>query len=473
MIRENTLFKRMPYCPMDSQFNNGTYRGSCAEYNSNNTWNFNGTNRCINNNNRYNANFRSRPVLDYDECECQSTESYFINLTDLIELEKECYNGKTFAIRFRCNYSRNIVRIWHMLNQFCVKIGNVHRFIIDKPKIREIVFCEYGDKLIQSFYVKHISEKMETEWFVDDSFSCRKGKGVMNAVYELSDYIRLASDNYTRDDVYLASIDIKNFFMSIDVEIAERLMTEFIEAHFDDGNMKNLLLYLTRILYRTNYSNKVIEHSNRMLEGMLPIEKSLLTNQPERGVPIGNWPSQEMGNFLTSFILKHISSLGYRFVHYTDDTAILLYNKRQFSEDVVRIEDYYKKELNLILHKNKRYVQHYSKGIQFLGRKVRYNRILPSNMTYNSVQRCVGKYTRISRPNARQLTEFMQSFNSYIGLLRTMNAYRIRKELFNKITTSRIGRYYIIDNNNYNKIVLKKNYTIKNNYKIYYKEKLR
>lgn len=54
-----------------------------------------------------------------------------------------------------------------------------------------------------------------------------------------------------------------------------------------------------------------------------------------------------------------------------------------------------------------------------------------------------------------------------------MNAYRVRKELFNKITSSRIGRYYIIDNNDYNKIVLKKNYTIKNNYKIYYKEKLR
>ena len=51
---------------MGSQFNIGKQRGSCGDYNGNNTWYFNGTNGCLNNNNRYNTNFRSRPVFALD-----------------------------------------------------------------------------------------------------------------------------------------------------------------------------------------------------------------------------------------------------------------------------------------------------------------------------------------------------------------------------------------------------------------------
>ena len=43
--------------------NIGKQKGSCADYNANNSWYFNSTNGCVNNNNRYNGNFRSRPVL--------------------------------------------------------------------------------------------------------------------------------------------------------------------------------------------------------------------------------------------------------------------------------------------------------------------------------------------------------------------------------------------------------------------------
>ena len=48
---------------MLSQYNIGKQRGSCADYNANNTWYFNGDNGCFNNNNRYNGNFRCRPSL--------------------------------------------------------------------------------------------------------------------------------------------------------------------------------------------------------------------------------------------------------------------------------------------------------------------------------------------------------------------------------------------------------------------------
>ena len=50
---------------ISSQFNISQRMCSCADYNANNTWYFNGNNGNFNNNNRYNGNFRSRPILAY------------------------------------------------------------------------------------------------------------------------------------------------------------------------------------------------------------------------------------------------------------------------------------------------------------------------------------------------------------------------------------------------------------------------
>ena len=66
--------------------NIGKQKGSCADYNANNSWYFNSTNGCVNNNNRYNGNFRSRPVLDYCQYDNELLENYPLPLSPLSEV---------------------------------------------------------------------------------------------------------------------------------------------------------------------------------------------------------------------------------------------------------------------------------------------------------------------------------------------------------------------------------------------------
>ena len=309
--------------------------GSVGEYNSNNSWYFNGNNRNLNNNNRYNSNFRSRPCSDYIDKSKESVNHNPIPLEEIVEIEEEHKSSKPNCVNFRINKIHNLIDVWHKLNNNEVNITEAFVFTAKLPKIREIVYCNYNDKLIQSFYD-----------------------------------IRIVSNNYTEQNVYLASIDIKGFFTNIDTNLLAEKMKVFIENNLENHPYKDKLLYLTNCLYVIDWHKVKITRMEKEGNLQVPKEKSLFYKDPYIGVPIGNWPSQVGGNFLTSFALTFIRGLGYNyFVHYTDDTSFVITNKNKFLKDIKIIEKYYKEVLHLELHKNKRYLQHYSKGITVLARR--------------------------------------------------------------------------------------------------------
>ena len=475
-VRENFFSERTPlYTPfiLCRQVFSGGNIPTCAEYNSNNTWNFNGNNRCLNNNNRYNSVFRCRPVLDFVQKNEKDNNNYLIPLVELFELEKQYYNGKPNAVKFRTNYFHNIILLWHKLNRQELTIGTTYRVVIDIPKIREIIYCDYVDKLIQSFFVKQINPILETKWFHKDSYSCRKGKGVLKAVDTFQQYlIETVENNETPENIYVASVDLKNFFMSIDVKLAIQLMSEFIERELHNHPRKELLLYLCNFLYNSNYCSNYIDLANKNIDKKLKREKTLIYNQPERGVPIGNWPSQILGIFLTTFALNYLTKLGYKFVHYTDDTAIIVTDKEKYLSDIKLLEQFYQDKLHLKLHPNKRYLQHYSKGITFLGRKIKVNRKLPSNRTFYSLIGLLRRYLillKSDKYNVKFATDFHNSFNSYFGLLRTTDSFRIRKTIINIIDKFQFFQYFKSNKNIYSKINLKNIFKQNNLYKKYFK----
>lgn len=471
--REYPQRKRTSPCHLGRQVVRDAVTVRCAEYNSNNTWNFNGNNRSLNNNNRYNGVFRSRPVVDIPFRRNQDITNYIFSLQELFELDKQIFNKKRAAFEFRFNYIQNMISLWHDLNQGNYSLGNTYRIIVDTPKIREIVYCEYRDKLVQTWFVNQINPYLETLWLHKDSYSCRKNKGVIAAVDKLQGYLVEAVKNNPKENIYLASFDIKNFFMSIDIKLSIKLIKEFLENHYYPSTMerKRFVMNLVDILYGTPYQDNYVDLSNNKLKKIIPIEKTLVYNQPKRGVPIGNWPSQILGNFLTTFILNEITKLGYKFVHYTDDTAVIVTDKNKWLKDLKYIKELYKEKLNLIIHPHKIYSQHYSKGINFLGRKVKVNRKLPSDRTFNSVHKVVRFYTEIlpeTNYTWKNLINFQNTLNSYLGLLRSMNTFNIRKKLLNKINNSPIGEYYTIDLLHFEKIVLHKCCRLESKYKRHY-----
>lgn len=448
--------------------------GSVGEYNNNNTWNFNGNNRNLNNNNRYNSNFRSRPCSDYVTTG-MSTDHYTISLEEIQTIEENCKSNKPNCIRFRVNKIHNIIVIWHQINNEEVIITDAMVFTVRIPKLREIIYCSYSDKLIQSYYVFSLKSYLEMNWFDKDSYSCRNNKGVLKAVDTYREYIQIALEKYEYDDIYLASIDIKRFFLSIDCKLLAEKMSLYIENNLKDHPNKEKLLYLTKCLYIIDWHKINITRVDTIETYDIPEEKTLLYSDPYIGVPIGNWPSQIGGNFITTFALIFLRGLGYEyFVHYTDDTSFVIVDKSKFLKDIKIIELFYLEVLHLELHKNKRYLQHISKGITTLGRRIKFNRCIASKRTINSIDSLIHgmicKHGKNKRYIEHNCESFSQSINSYMGMLVHMTMYQYRKRILNDIKNN-FNKYFIVDEENYTKINVNKRFSTTEKYILYIKTK--
>lgn len=460
-------------------------RGSFAQYNANNSWNFNGNNRVLNNNNRYNSNFRPRPAVDsynisyqrYPLISFSSPEeplTEYVGLDELIDVYIRCRNTKYTCIEFDTNLIKGLIMVYTNINNKSITIDEVRAFIIRVPKLREIIFCPYKDKLIQSFYVLSINNYLEDEWFIDDSFSCRQNKGVIAAINKFQQYIHDESLNYTLDNIWVAGFDIYHFFIRIDCKLAAEKMMIFIREHLSDNPRKDLLIYLTRLLYLTDYSSHIItDKYYQVHEKFISIDKSLIHNPPFIGVPIGNWPSQIIGNFLTTFVLLFIKSLGYKFIHYTDDTAVIIRDKDVFLNDIKKIRQFYIEDLHLLLHPDKFYLQPYQHGIEILGRKCRYNRVLPSDRTYHTINCLVNDAVFLADYYPWIIydycEDFMNTLNSYLGLLRSMNTFNFRQYIIYKLMRSRWNEVFYFEGH-YNQVWMKNKYTRRNKYRLWAKQ---
>lgn len=157
-------------------------------------------------------------------------------------------------------------------------------------------------------------------------------------------------------------------------------------------------------------------------------------------VAIGNVTSQMVAMYLINGYLELLAAMGYKFVHYTDDTCVVVRDKARWLAHVPILEDYVARELHLTLHPQKRYLQHYSKGVGFLGYKLRFNRTLPSDRIAHNYRWKVECAIRRAELNPEFMMlhgeHFMQVVNSYNGLLKWCNAYRLRREVFERLKAS-------------------------------------
>lgn len=430
---------------MDSQYNIDR-QVSCADYNSNNSWYFNGNNGCFNNNNRYNGNFRSRPVLDYGCYDNASLDTYPITLTDWLTTSKETLRKKSKKpcyVHFLLNRIEELVLLAHQTNNCELLPTESTAHIIFEPRLREIVCAAASKRILQTYYIRSLQPYLETKLYHPDSYSCRQGKGSLRAIMQLKEYIFEQSNGYTTD-LWMAKVDIQAFFMSLDCFQVCKIVMDFIDEHMQDNPHRDLLKYITRQTYLAATKDHLKDMSHPSERAMLDPSKSLYNRPYYTGVPIGDWTSQTAGLIVTTYPLHYLSSLGYKFIHYTDDTVVLVKDKRQWLEDVERLARYYKETFGLTLHPKKRYLQHYSKGVECLGYKVRFDRVLPSNRICHNIrwyiERTVRKAASVPSFAVGHAEQIQATLNSYLGLLRWCNAYRLRVWICETVRQAALGR---------------------------------
>jgi hypothetical protein len=110
-----------------------------------------------------------------------------------------------------------------------------------------------------------------------------------------------------------------------------------------------------------------------------------------------------------------------------DDFVLVDKNKGKLLQAIKLSKNYLEKKLELDLHPKKIYLQHYSKGIDFLGFIIKPYRIYVRNRTKGWLYKRIQKWSSI-KINPQRLNLFISCINSYLGSLKRYNTYKLRKK---------------------------------------------
>ena len=314
-------------------------------------------------------------------------------------------------------------------------------FIIDKPVKREVFAASFTDRVIHHLYFNYINEICERT-FINDCYSCRKGRGTLYGIRRLEHHIRSCSQNYTRE-CYVLKLDLSGYFMSIDRRRLYEKIVIMLNKYADRKNIDgrryrealdyDLILYLTReIVFNDPVSDCFIKSMGGMREwDGLPTDKSLFHAAEECGLPIGNLTSQLFSNIYLSGFDHYIKrTLNVRhYGRYVDDFFIVHTSKEYLTQLIEQARVYLEHELGIVLHPRKIYLQNIFRGVPFLGAVIKPHRSYVQKRTLTNFRQAMAKGERFYRHAPVTL---LQTLNSYLDFMRHHKSFRLRKGIITK-----------------------------------------
>ena len=341
------------------------------------------------------------------------------------------------ALSFEMHYERELFRLCdEILNRSYSPRPSIC-FIVNKPVKREVFAADFRDRIIHHLIYNYIFHVFENR-FIHDSYSCRVGKGTHYGIKRLEHFIRSCSENYHRD-CYILKIDISGYFMSIDRSLLyEKLKFSILKnSGIIDGDI-GLILYLIHKTIFNNPINGCIMKCSRSKWNDLPRSKSLFYSEKDKGLPIGNLTSQLFANiYLDEFdhFMKGVLKLKY-YGRYVDDIVIVHHDRDYLKTMIPIAREYLKLHLMLQLHPRKIYLQHYTKGVVFLGAIIKPHRIYITNRTKGNFYTAIKRQNEIVKyhePTKEERENFLSSLNSYLGIMKHYSTYELRKEMIFKL----------------------------------------
>ncbi|MCK9379131.1 MAG: reverse transcriptase/maturase family protein [Candidatus Moranbacteria bacterium] len=319
-----------------------------------------------------------------------------ICLENLLEAWKEFEIGKKNrkdVQEFSMNLMDNIFSLHHNLFNHTYKHGGYQAFKINDPKPRDIHKASVKDRLLHHAIYRKLYPFFD-KIFVADSYSCRMNKGTHRAINKFCEYAHIVSKNNTKT-CWILKCDIKKFFASID----HRILLEILSEYISDKN----IIWLLR---------NIVESFSA-------------------GLPLGNLTSQLFVNIYMNkfdqFVKHRLKAKNY--IRYADDFAFLSENKKRLENIIPEIEKFLSEELKLKLHPNKVFIKTFSSGVDFLGMV---------NFPKHKVLRTKTKKRMMKKIKRKKLDlgnkiisedNFNQSFQSYLGILRHCEGWKIEKDI--------------------------------------------
>lgn len=362
------------------------------------------------------------------------------------------------AIAFEKNLETNLFELYEEIINYNYQPKPSICFMVNKPVKREIFAADFRDRVIHHFIYNYISPIFE-KTFINDSYSCRKNKGTHYGIKRIDHFIRSCSENYSKD-CYILKLDIRGYFMSINKnllfqKVKETLLKYRLKITFD---LSLILFLLEKTIYNDPVENCRIKGNKSDWDG-LPSSKSLFRVSKQSGLPIGNLTSQLFGNvYMNEFdhFVKRDLDIKY-YGRYVDDFVIIHQDKKYLQYLIPKIKEFLKNELLLELHPKKIYLQHFNKGVSYLGAVIKPHRIYISNRTKGNFHNALQTQNMIARdhkPTKEEKEYFISSMNSYLGIMKHYKTHNIRKDYI-KNELSGWWWNYITVKNNIGKFVLK------------------
>lgn len=256
-------------------------------------------------------------------------------------------------------------------------------FVVDRPKLREVLAASYGDRIVHHWLVPHLERQYEPV-FVFGLWSNRKGKGIHPAVTHLQQQMRSVTAS-GRHPGYFLQLDVTNFFNRIDRRLLLAMITQRLQKdqrraaddprHLDSGLAAHLL-WLTGVLLHGNaalaqYRISGVQHHR------VPSHKRLVNAPDGLGLPIGNLTSQFFAdvyvNALDQFVKRVLKSKHY--ARYVDDCVLLAQDAATLRGWHLRITEFLHEQLSLTLREDA-ILAPVALGADFLGYRVRPSHVL-------------------------------------------------------------------------------------------------
>jgi retron-type reverse transcriptase len=360
-----------------------------------------------------------------------------IELADLFEAYSDCRRNKRNtmnALSFELDYEHELITLWEDINTGRYQPGRSIAFIVEKPVKREIFAADFRDRVVHHLVINKLNPFFEAS-FIYDSYACRKGRGTHFGIQRVVRFIRQCSLNYT-EDCYVLKLDIQGFFMAIDKRILWATLRTFIQDKYQEADKETLLSLCHKILNNNPTKNCFIK-GNRELWRDLPPDKSLFHSAPACGLPIGNLTSQIFANVYLNALdhfVKH--DLGIRYYgHYVDDFVLVHHSREHLNRLISVIRDFLKSNLGLVLHPHKIALQHYKKGVKFLGVVIKPNQIRIGKRIKGNFYDAIIQQNQVAadqKPSREEQAAFLASMNSYLGIMKHYHTYTFRKRILIK-----------------------------------------
>jgi len=328
-------------------------------------------------------------------------------------------------------------------------------FVVQDSTPREILAPAYPDRLVHRLIVNYMEPSLDKQ-FINDAFANRTGKGHHAAVHRLQNWLGNPALRY------FLKTDIHNFFYSIEKNILFNLLQWHIKRLPYPASTQELLKYLVKqIIFHNPLLPPPVFTGNQRMHQLIPAHKSFFNIPANKGLPLGNLTSQFFAqiylNELDRFV-KHRLKVRY-YIRYVDDIILLSDSMEHLQYCHLQIKQFLQNNLHLTLHPEKTIFQPCSTGIDFLGYIVKKDYLLVRKRVVKAFKQklhfynhlfCPEKYPYFAisgnskiekmyregklkppvQPSPELLKNILCCINSYYGILRFANTYKLRRDIY-------------------------------------------